>query len=213
MSTTTHPTRAKLLRLARKRFNERGLEAVGVRDLARELELSPGNVSYHFPQKEDLVLALMDELHELNNATIASIQEIDTVDGFLRRFHGIFRNQHAYRFLPRSAGTLLKVYKRAARRYRATEARRRAELAATLVRLRDSGELEPSLDDAAIARIVALSSLTARFWLAEYDLREPRIGVDDAVAHYVSLLAHALLPYVGGPARARLDRHLGGVQT
>jgi AcrR family transcriptional regulator len=41
----------------REVFNEPGVAAVGVREIARDLGLSPGNVSYHYPTKEALLLA------------------------------------------------------------------------------------------------------------------------------------------------------------
>ncbi len=41
----TPTTRQAILDRSRELFNEHGLESVGVRDLARDLGLSPGNVS------------------------------------------------------------------------------------------------------------------------------------------------------------------------
>lgn len=59
--------------------------AVGVREIARDLGISPGNVSYHFPTKEALVSALIRESHAANNALAASppagegFEQIDTI--------------------------------------------------------------------------------------------------------------------------------------
>ena len=47
--------------------------AVGIREIARDLGLSPGNVSYHFATREDLVAALMEDLHAQNNAQVAAL--------------------------------------------------------------------------------------------------------------------------------------------
>lgn len=64
-------TAARILEHARQAFNERGLATVGMRELARELELSPGNLSYHFPTKEALITALIERMHAANSATAA----------------------------------------------------------------------------------------------------------------------------------------------
>jgi AcrR family transcriptional regulator len=64
-------TAHRILEHARHAFNERGVTAVGIREIARDLNLSPGNVSYHFATKEDLVLALIEEMHGENNAVFA----------------------------------------------------------------------------------------------------------------------------------------------
>lgn len=45
-------------------FNERGLEAVGVREIGRQLEMSPGNISYYYPSKNDLIIEIYSEFVE-----------------------------------------------------------------------------------------------------------------------------------------------------
>lgn len=201
-------TRQRVLALALARFNERGLEGVAIRELARELGLSPGNVSYHFPKKEALVAALMEELRELNDATIGPLEQVETLEGFLERYRRVFENQHAYRFIPRSLATIVRGSDETARRYRSVEKARRASLAAALERLRDAGELERTLDEEAIARIVGLCTLIARFWLSEAELSHPRARVDSLIEHYLSLIAHALSPHVARHARRTLEPYL-----
>lgn len=63
-------TRARILETARKLFNEHGLHRIGVRDIARATEMSPGNLAYHFSTKDALVSALMMQLHELNSKMV-----------------------------------------------------------------------------------------------------------------------------------------------
>lgn len=63
-------TQQRILDVARQLFNEQGLHRVGVRDIARAAEMSAGNLAYHFQTKDDLVAALVRELHELNQRTI-----------------------------------------------------------------------------------------------------------------------------------------------
>ena len=65
-------TARRILEHARAAFNERGVGNVGVRDIARELDLSPGNLSYHFPTKDELVIALVEEMHAQNTAVVAA---------------------------------------------------------------------------------------------------------------------------------------------
>jgi AcrR family transcriptional regulator len=70
-------TAGRILEHARRAFNERGVMAVGIREIARDLDLSPGNVSYHFPTKEALVTALVELGHRRNNAAVATPDHID----------------------------------------------------------------------------------------------------------------------------------------
>ena len=56
-------TRERILQTALRLFNQRGLHLVGVREIARELSISPGNLQYHFKRKDDLVAALIEAMH------------------------------------------------------------------------------------------------------------------------------------------------------
>lgn len=51
-------TRDKILESAISLFNQFGYSNISMQRLASELGLSPGNLTYHFPKKEDLMLAL-----------------------------------------------------------------------------------------------------------------------------------------------------------
>lgn len=54
-------TRAHILECARRLFNAHGYSQVSMRAIAQEVGISPGNLTYHFPQKADIVEALMAE--------------------------------------------------------------------------------------------------------------------------------------------------------
>jgi len=84
--TESGDTAGKILEHARRAFNERGVTSVGIREIARDLDLSPGNVSYHFPTKEALVTALVELGHRQNNAAVAMPDRIDfaQLDAILR---------------------------------------------------------------------------------------------------------------------------------
>src|SRR5690349_8385863 len=99
-------TARRILEHARQAFNERGVAAVGIRELARELELSPGNLSYHFATKEALIAALVAEVHAENNADAAPPGELDFValDAIVR---GIMRRDLAHIWFMRDAAGLL----------------------------------------------------------------------------------------------------------
>ncbi len=64
----THPgrtaksqqTRARILAAARRLFNERGTAAVSTNHVAAEARLSPGNLYYHFADKQEIIRALHD---------------------------------------------------------------------------------------------------------------------------------------------------------
>src|SRR6266576_4439170 len=54
-------SREQILGAALKLFSHRGYGATSVRDIAEEAELSKGNVYHHFPDKEAIFRALLDQ--------------------------------------------------------------------------------------------------------------------------------------------------------
>lgn len=44
-------------------FNDKGYANVSLREIAKEAGTTIGNLTYHFPKKEDLILNLLDTLH------------------------------------------------------------------------------------------------------------------------------------------------------
>ena len=61
-------TKERILAASLALFNERGYGNVTMRMIADSLSISVGNLTYHFPKKQDIVNALMDESFRRNAA-------------------------------------------------------------------------------------------------------------------------------------------------
>lgn len=53
--------KSEILSTARELFNERGYNAVSMRDIAEALGISVGNLTYHYKRKEELMEAVVEE--------------------------------------------------------------------------------------------------------------------------------------------------------
>ena len=60
-------TRLQIISLAAKHFVEIGYGKTSLSGLARELDLSTGNITFYFPTKEHLLAVLLDELFDFQN--------------------------------------------------------------------------------------------------------------------------------------------------
>ena len=56
-------TRVEILEAAINLFSRRGFLATTMADLSRAIRMTPGALYWHFPTKEDLLLAAIEELH------------------------------------------------------------------------------------------------------------------------------------------------------
>jgi TetR/AcrR family transcriptional regulator, transcriptional repressor for nem operon len=57
-------TREEIMEVAIRLFARRGFLATTMSELAKAIRMTPGALYWHFPTKEDLLLATMDELHQ-----------------------------------------------------------------------------------------------------------------------------------------------------
>jgi AcrR family transcriptional regulator len=155
-------TARRILDHARRAFNERGVAAVGIRDLARELDLSPGNLSYHFPTKEALIVALVEEAHALNNAAAAPPHPLDFIQ-LNRIIRTIMERDVEHRWLMRDAvGLVLSLPALRAQHERQQRARE-ARVDAVIARLIEARMLDAERTDRALLRLQVLTQIF--FWV------------------------------------------------
>lgn len=63
---------------ARRLFSERGFQNTSMRDIAAALQISVGNLTYHYKKKEDLIETILAEDHQKYQKPVPFI----TLDGF-----------------------------------------------------------------------------------------------------------------------------------
>src|SRR6476646_9564199 len=91
-----------ILKTALQLFNKKGIDEVRTRDIAKEMKISLGNLTYYFPAKSDIVLALVEELMKAIEEALAQnntnpSKNILTV--YYNQVETIFKTHLKYRFL------------------------------------------------------------------------------------------------------------------
>ena len=183
-------TRDKILIQSLKLFNEQGMAQVGVRDIARHLGLSPGNLSYHFPKKEDLVLELVSRMRAVNDEWYKDyFSGIPSLSRFMQTMQGIFSNQYDHQGLligqEEMRRILFNEYD-----YKTVEERRKTHFRTIFLGLAASGELKLEPEDADF--LVSYMTLFGRFWILECFVSTPDLSKDEAVDKYLRLLARQM---------------------
>jgi len=198
-------TRANILAQALALANANGISGVSLRAIAKELGLSPGNVSYHFRRKEDLILGLMESHSSKNREYLATKPE--SLAGFLQLFGALFRQQHRFRGLVIALPDLLETYESMRVHYRGVEKQRRQGLFDLLEELRSHEEI--AARDEELWRVVSHITLIARFWIAEARVSYKNHSIDRVIGHYQALLADCLTPYITDQAASTHREYSG----
>ena len=98
---TTSPTATAIVDAARRRFNERGYAASTLTEIASDVGISQGNLTYHFPTKRDLVTRMQEGVAELIAEHRARRSGNAVEDQYLARLGLVLELFSTYRFLMR----------------------------------------------------------------------------------------------------------------
>lgn len=74
---------------------EVGFHGMSLRDVARKVGISHPGVIYHFPSKEALLMAVVEQYEEEAGIRISSLAEMESVEAFESVFH-MLANMHDY---------------------------------------------------------------------------------------------------------------------
>lgn len=204
MSKPVMNRREKILDKALEMFNERGIEYVGLRELAAMLDMRVSNITYYFPTKDDLVYELSLQLSE-SNAGIIVVTKSLSMEGFLQMLHRVFQNHVRFRCLLLSVVHLLKQNKHMASNYKKTQNVRNSVLQANLTELVSGGYLIIE-DEDEMNFLVSTLSLISRFWISEVEVSNRQWSTQKQIHHYVKLVTTLLLPYSTSKAKKEIDR-------
>jgi len=93
--------RENILKAALELFNERGIDGVTTRDIANEIKISLGNLTYYFPSKSDIVSALMQELGKTVDEALANHTETgkNSLINYFYQVELIFKTHFKYKFI------------------------------------------------------------------------------------------------------------------
>ena len=104
-------TRQRILVASLLLFNEQGEPRTTTNDIANEVDISPGNLHYHFRKKSDLVDALLAEFRaDARRVLRPSDAEQPSLENFWIFLHLLLELTAAYRFLFRDTESLTVEY-------------------------------------------------------------------------------------------------------
>jgi AcrR family transcriptional regulator len=199
-------TRERIVETALALFNRLGEPHITTADIADEMEISPGNLYYHFRNKDEIIAELfaaferrLDGVLSVPEGRSASVEDLWLL------LHLLFEAMWDHRFLFRDLDEILSRNRRLASRF-ASIMRRGTGIVTELCRgLVAAGTMRAS--EREIAALADNVSLVATYWISYQKLHSGERtadGVDLGRAAYqvLSLVA----PFLRGEARALIDR-------
>jgi len=210
-------TAQRILEAALDLFNRFGEPNVSTTLIAAELSISPGNLYYHYPAKDELIDRLFadyeTELGELLHAS-AGVQDVEDAWFFM---HSLFELIWRYRFLYRDLNDLLSKNRNLETQFQLVLARKSHAILELLAGLVRAGHLDidsRETDPLSRSMVVVLT-----YWLSYEYVLNPRQALEPAHAQGALLRGahhtlHLLAPYLAPAQRQHLltlsDAYAGG---
>jgi AcrR family transcriptional regulator len=199
-------TRERILEISLLLFNRSGAPNVTTADIAGEMDISPGNLYYHFRSKDQIISELYAAFERRLEVLLAAPEgrPADVEDLWLF-LHLLFEAMWAFRFLYRDLDEILSRDRSLASRF--TRFMRRG--AQTMIELCRSMVVARAMR-ASDREILALSEnvvVVATYWMSYQKIlagedQAGTINLDYAAYQVLSLIA----PFLLGSARTLLDR-------
>jgi AcrR family transcriptional regulator len=200
-------TAERILEVSLELFNRFGEPNVSTTLISAELGISPGNLYYHYPAKDELINALFDRYEAALNELLAAADNVRHIEDAWLFFHMLFELIWKYRFLYRDLNDLLSKNRRLETHFQFVLANKGRAVQSVLEGLArgdamriDAGQAGP----VATAMVVVLT-----YWLSYEYVRDPRRALEPESAaaaltrgayHVLSLL----IPYLEQAAREHL---------
>jgi len=185
-------TRDRILLTALTLFNKHGENAVTSVDIALELDISPGNLYYHFKGKESMVVALM-RMHEKHIQRVLVADKLDALNAedVMYYFYLLIDSLHVFRFFYRSPADLAEKYPSIAKQRTAILRSIQRQLALLFTQLEKRALFSASATDRAL--LVELLSLVI-FQSCQFDELNSHMDETSQRYHALSLIMVSLLP-------------------
>jgi AcrR family transcriptional regulator len=196
-------TRKRILDASLAMFNAQGEQNVTTNHIADELEISPGNLYYHFRNKDDIIEQLFGDYEQRIDAALAAPEgRLPGLEDVWLQLHLVFECIWDFRFLYRDLIDILSRNRRLRIRFARILKRADDRAHAVMRGLSHAGVMRASAAelDAAATNILVI----ATFWLNYAAVRgekDEQVAIRDGIVQVMMLLA----PFLRDAERVHLN--------
>lgn len=191
-------TRDKIITASIELFNEHGERNITTNHIASHLGISPGNLYYHFRNKEDIIRNIFDLYKaKLENSFIPAEYSHDPVALLHHTLDSVFELQWRFSFFYANLPDILARDEQLQNAYHEVQAAQVSTMKATVTELKVKGVL--TIDDEDVPDLVNSLKINTIFWITYLKTLNPNTKIEKAMIYQGVLTVIAMLkPYVQG---------------
>ena len=200
-------TAERILEVTLELFNRFGEPNVSTTLISAELGISPGNLYYHYPAKDELINSLFERYERALNELLQAADGVRNVEDAWFFLHSQFEIIWQYRFLYRDLNDLLSKNRLLETRFQSVLKNKTRAVRALLSGMSLSGAVD--IDSREVEPTANCMVVVLTYWLSFEYVRDPRRALEPENAevalmrgaqHVLTLLA----PYLESSQRAHL---------
>ena len=200
-------TAQRILEVTLDLFNRFGEPNVSTTAISAELGISPGNLYYHYPAKDELINSLFERYEKALTELLGAADGVRNVEDAWFFLHTLFELIWEYRFLYRDLNDLLSKNHRLETHFQTALKNKSRAVRALLAGMVRGGAVQ--IDTREIAPTAHSMVVVATYWLSYEYVRAPRHALEPGNAEQALLRGahhtlHLLAPYLEPSQRAHL---------
>ena len=200
-------TAERILETSLALFNRFGEPNVSTTLISAELNISPGNLYYHYPAKDELINSLFDRYEQSLSELLHAGEGVRDVEDAWFFMHTLFELIWRYRFLYRDLNDLLSRNRRLETHFQWVLKNKTRSVEAMLDGMTRSGAL--AIDSRQVEPTATSMVVVLTYWLSYEYVRDPRHALEPEIAQLALLrgahhVLNLLVPYLEQGQRMHL---------
>jgi AcrR family transcriptional regulator len=189
-------TKESLLKVAQRLFTKHGVADVSLRSIAAEAGISHSNLIYHYPTKNDLIIALHNELLESATALNQKVKvATNPIEGLFQSTEIGFRVLYDYRFLMLDLNYVLRDNKTLHNTFRDLESLRARMYETEIKKAVDLKFMRNELYKGEFDELISRIKIFSDSWIASSEIYDSGTA-EKIIKKYTQLFMGFFFPYL-----------------
>ena len=189
-------TRQAILTTAIELFNEKGTAAVSTNHIAEAMAISPGNLYYHFANKEEIIRHIHQQMvDDMDTVWQTGEDRLPALEKFFEAMTALQGMLVNCRFFQKELSVLLLNDTQLAKAYKKVRKARLKEIEAFFEYLIENGVMRRRQDNKTLPRLIRIGWLIGDYWLDFLSIEDQPLN-DKNIGEGVDLIREIIRPYL-----------------
>jgi AcrR family transcriptional regulator len=189
-------TKERILDTALQLFNKQGVDPITTRHIAKEMNISHGNLCYHFPRKEDIIIKLYQNLVEELDAKIVSLQTGSLgLEMLMKVTVTTFRIQYKYKFILQNMVGIMRRIEPIGLHFKALYQHRKGQFRMIIRYLIDQDILQEEMVKEQYEKFIDQFYIVGDFWVSEAEILFEGTE-EEKLTYYTQIAFSLIIPYL-----------------